>query len=360
MSDAWGVPQEKWGEKRASEAAGTAPDIEAMAMECAEECMVSAYGYYNGGSAGATEAIKYAEAHKDLPGMHHVTHDRFYPKILRALSRLREADMKEIERLKLIIRRDPDMNEMEQLQSQLATMTKERDVLLKKIAKYLQAGGVLTDLLKRWVEGGECFCCSEGVAARAPCEYCLTKSLLTKGDALIDDYLQAFQANLGEVRNERDTLRSHVAELEKERDELTEKCKAWDAIDVMNIESIDGWIDRCKQLTTERDSLAALVKAKDEALLRAHPAKTWDIARQAYTGPNREPGENIRAWHHDNCKAVDAALALTPGTVLRQFVRREVTERLVSACEEYIAERLMEADLIAATKAARAELGGTK
>lgn len=59
---------------------------EEIAEKWAVEGMISCYGFYHGGSAGSREAMLYACEKRDLPGLHHVSHERLLPLILRAIT----------------------------------------------------------------------------------------------------------------------------------------------------------------------------------------------------------------------------------------------------------------------------------
>ncbi len=56
-----------------------------IAHEAAVDCMASAWGYFKGGSAGASPEMDWARNNQDLGGPKHVTEERFLPIITIAI-----------------------------------------------------------------------------------------------------------------------------------------------------------------------------------------------------------------------------------------------------------------------------------
>lgn len=69
--------------------------IDKIAEGASDKCAASAWGYFNGGSAGAYEEMRWYENNKDLGGPRHVREERFKPHILAAIN---EAIQQERER----------------------------------------------------------------------------------------------------------------------------------------------------------------------------------------------------------------------------------------------------------------------
>lgn len=74
-------------------------ELEKLAVGIATDNAASMWGYCNGGSAGATEEIRYFKHNKELPGHKHCIMDRCYPPIIAALKSVR--DTERVENVKL-------------------------------------------------------------------------------------------------------------------------------------------------------------------------------------------------------------------------------------------------------------------
>ena|SRR5687768_9366830 len=67
-----------------------------IAKTAARNAAVSVYGYYSGGDAGASDAMRYADENfEHLPGLQHVANERILPAIKQALAAMSQARKEE-------------------------------------------------------------------------------------------------------------------------------------------------------------------------------------------------------------------------------------------------------------------------